>query len=137
MNFKPPQRWIHAIEHGAAAFLYNPCASKSEIKIFKQLAKSCLRRHIITPNKDLPIDEPFNVVTFGCRLRVNRVSNYEDVIIDYLKRHAIQDGPEFPLSEDGDYKFGLVEKARLISDMDDSNICPFASVKKVNEEYLE
>ncbi len=52
--YMPPQRWIHAIEHGAATFLYNPCADHSEINLFKKLAKKRLRRHILTPFVNLP-----------------------------------------------------------------------------------
>ncbi|CAF0893102.1 unnamed protein product [Brachionus calyciflorus] len=123
-KYMPPQRWVHAIEHGAAAFLFNPCGDLKEIEKFKKMAKNCLRRHIITPYKQLPNDELFNIVTFGCKLKLNKVSNYETEIVDFLKRHAIKEGPEFHITEDGEYKFGLIEQAKLISDMEDSNICP-------------
>ena len=82
-KFKPRERWIHAIEHGAAVFLYDPCASEIEIAKFKQLAKSCLRRHVITPSNSL--GERFNVVTYGCRLRMSQITGYENEIITYLK----------------------------------------------------
>jgi hypothetical protein len=29
--------------------LYHPCANKIEVEFLKELVKSCLRRHIITP----------------------------------------------------------------------------------------
>jgi hypothetical protein len=83
--FMPPQRWIHAIEHGAATFLYNPCADHSEIHLFKNLAKKCLRRHILTPFVNLPDELNFVIVTFGCRLEMNKVSGNEDKIKDYLR----------------------------------------------------
>ena len=41
----------------------------------------------------------------------------------FFKEHAIKDGPEFPLGDDGDYKFGLIEKSP-IRDHKDEHICP-------------
>jgi len=124
VSLKPPQRWIHAIEHGAAAFLFNPCANGAEIEAFKNISKRCLRRHIITPYENLPENVHFAIVTFGCRVEMNKVIDNEEIIKSYLRRHAIQDGPEYPLNEDGEYKFGLLQKAKIISDIDDSKICP-------------
>ncbi|CAH1231293.1 Hypp377 [Branchiostoma lanceolatum] len=49
----PPQRWVHALEHGAAVFLYHPCASSAQVQKLKRLARGCLRRHIITPYRKL------------------------------------------------------------------------------------
>jgi hypothetical protein len=76
---------VHGIEHGAAVFLYDPCADAEEIKYFKKLAKRCLRRHIITPYKSLPKGQLYNVVTFGCRLELNKVFGKESEIINYLR----------------------------------------------------
>ncbi len=45
-------------------------------------------------------------------------------LINFIQKHAIKDGPEFILSEDGDYKFGLIQKARVLTDINDSKICP-------------
>ena len=70
---------------GAAIFLYNPCGNIDEINRFKKIAKSCLRKHVITPNKNLPTTELFNIVTYGCRLRFNKVENNMHEIIDYIK----------------------------------------------------
>ena len=52
------------------------------------MARKCLRRHIITPYKHLPNDELFSVVTYGCRLKLNRVFGYEDEIASYLRVSA-------------------------------------------------
>ena len=43
-------------QHGAAVFLYHPCAPAKEINAFKRIAKHCLHRRIITPYKELPPD---------------------------------------------------------------------------------
>ena len=115
---------MHSIEHGAAAFLYDPCADQKEIDAFKSLAKSCLRRHIITPYKNLPKNETFSVATFSCRLKLNKVIGMEDKIVSYLRAHAIKDGPEYKSLEDGKYVFNLIEKSKIVSDKNDTIICP-------------
>ena len=66
-------------------FLYNPCADENEIEHFRDLARSCLRRHVITPYKKLPQGELFSVVTFGCRLALGSVYGFEGEIVDYLR----------------------------------------------------
>lgn len=123
--------------------MYNPCADPKEIEYFKKLAKGCLRRHVITPYNNLPENELFNIVTFGCKLKLNKIFGQEYIIADYLKvknnskiyetiffyfifilkRHAIKDGPEFHIPEDGEYNFGLIQKAKIVSDLKDSKIC--------------
>lgn len=76
---------MNLIQKGAAAFLYNPCADPNEIESFKALAKGCLRRHVITPYKNLPENELFNIVTFGCKLKLNKIIGQENQIADYLR----------------------------------------------------
>ena len=70
---------------GAAAFLYNPCVEDVEVELYKKLAKSCLRRHIITPYVNLPKGLNFVIVTFGCRIEMNKVSGNENEIKKYLR----------------------------------------------------
>lgn len=70
---------------GAAVFLYNPCSVKEEVDAFKQIAKSCMKKHIITPYKNLPKGEIFNVVTYGCRLALTKVTGSEKAIYEFLK----------------------------------------------------
>jgi hypothetical protein len=66
-------------------FLYDPCADSAQIEYFKSLARSCLRRHIITPFKNLPNGEHFNIVTFGCRLQLSVVKGQEKEIVSFLR----------------------------------------------------
>jgi hypothetical protein len=70
---------------GAAIFLFDPCGDQFEIETFKKLAKNCLRRHVITPYNKLPAGQLFNIVTFGCRLEMNRVVGNEIDIKKYLR----------------------------------------------------
>lgn len=66
-------------------FLFDPCADYEQIELLKSLARGCLRKHIITPYKNLPPGESFNVVTFGCRMALNSVSEHVTEIVDYLR----------------------------------------------------
>ncbi|KAJ8312339.1 hypothetical protein KUTeg_009712 [Tegillarca granosa] len=78
--YLPPQRWLHSLEHGAAVFLYHPCADKEQIELLKQLARNCLRKHIITPYNKLQRSRPFAIVTWGCRLTMERLT--DDAVYD-------------------------------------------------------
>lgn len=66
-------------------FLYDPCVDEKELEVFKKLAFSCLRMHIITPYKNLPSNELFSVVTYGNRLALNKVIGKEQEIIQFLR----------------------------------------------------
>jgi hypothetical protein len=66
-------------------FLYDPCADNTDRQIFRELAKNCLSRHIITPYKNFPDQEKFNLVSFGCRLGMNRVIGNQKAIIAYIR----------------------------------------------------
>lgn len=54
------------LQHGAAVFLYHPCADEVEIKKLKDLARSCLRKHIITPYRPLGTEK----VTFFSKAKL-------------------------------------------------------------------
>ena len=45
---------------GGLAFLYHPCAPEEQVLKLKELAKSCLRRHVITPYLNLTSNEVKN-----------------------------------------------------------------------------
>ena len=59
-DYMPPQRYLHNIEHGGIAILYNPCVDSSVIDALE--AFTCSRaaddggafRYILTPYHDLP-----------------------------------------------------------------------------------
>jgi hypothetical protein len=59
-DYMPPQRYLHNLEHGGIALLYNPCVDPSVIEALESFA--CSRaaddggafRYILTPYHDLP-----------------------------------------------------------------------------------
>ncbi|XP_072163671.1 uncharacterized protein [Diadema setosum] len=126
-RYLPKQRWLHNMEHGAAVFLYHPCADLTEIEELKEIARSCLRKHIITPFRDLPQNLPFVVLTYGCKLELpyidaERVRNF--LRENANKRDGPHSAPEWRVSRDGQFDHGLLYHAQVVSDVNDCVICP-------------
>ncbi|BFZ05428.1 hypothetical protein BsWGS_08467 [Bradybaena similaris] len=129
-KYVPPQRWIHSLEHGAVVFLYHPCADPSQIEQFKGVARSCMYRHIIAPYKKLPPEMNFALLAWRCKLVLSSV----DVpsMVNFVKTHALQ-APEHT-SRDGLYEAGLLRHAQILSDQNDSELCPKMSIMSVTAE---
>ncbi|XP_076434876.1 uncharacterized protein LOC143274824 isoform X2 [Babylonia areolata] len=113
--YVPPQRWLHSLEHGAVVMLYHPCADPGEVSALRDLVRSCLRRHIISPYRLLPPDTPLALLTWGCRLMM---SDFRPAL-----SHACR-GPEGNVASGGQYKAGLLNSSRLVSDYHDTQLCP-------------
>ncbi|XP_023712486.1 uncharacterized protein LOC111867147 isoform X3 [Cryptotermes secundus] len=119
-KFVPRQRWVHNLEHGAVVMLYHPCANQLEVNRLRHLVTNCLRRHIITPLALLDEERPLALVTWGCRLTMSSVQ--PSIVKNFIKQHGLQ-GPE-KVSRDGQYDLGLKDPAKIITDIDDSVLCP-------------
>nr|XP_031835368.1 uncharacterized protein LOC116428188 [Nomia melanderi] len=119
-KFLPRQRWLHSLEHGAIVALYHPCANPLEVKRFKRLVTGCLRRHVITPYNLLSSERPFALVAWGCRLTMAYTD--PETIKGFIRKYALK-GPE-DIPRDGQYDYGLIRPARIVSDVLDSNLCP-------------
>lgn len=122
----PPQRWVHSIEHGAVVFLYHPCADPIQVDLFKSIIRSCLRRHIITPYRNLPLEQPFALMTYGCKLTMSHVR--KDVVVQFILENAMNErrASEATVWKDGQYSYGLLQAAKVVpgSDKKDSRLCP-------------
>ena len=46
---------IMSAQHGGAVFLYHPCARPEQIELLKSLARTCLRKHVVTPYRKMPV----------------------------------------------------------------------------------
>ncbi|OWA51640.1 hypothetical protein BV898_16116 [Hypsibius exemplaris] len=119
-TYLPPQRWLHNLEHGAVALLYNPCADPVEIDKLRKLVTGCLRRHVITPYNKLPRATPFALVTWGCKLMMASADIERATM--FIQTHA-KHGAE-QLSKEGQYNLNLLQRAAIVSDYDDSILCP-------------
>lgn len=120
-RYLPKQRWLHNLEHGAAVFLYHPCADEREVTRLRRIAKGCLRKHIITPYKELTRELPFAVLTYGCKLQLPHIVSSR--IRSFLKAHANR-SPERRVGEDGQFSAQLIHPAQTVSNVNDCAICP-------------
>jgi len=138
-KFVPPQRWIHNLEHGGLVFLYHPCADQKLVEEMRRLVTGCLRRHVITPSRRLRPQRPFALVTWGCYLNFGKFE--EAGIVDWIRNNAIrkeglQAAPEFKVWKDGDYDHLLKEKAKSVTDEQDSDICPQSDFSSTFETLI-
>ncbi|XP_065830728.1 uncharacterized protein [Oscarella lobularis] len=139
-DYCPPQRWIHNLEHGGVVFLYHPCAPEVEVDRLKFLARSCLRRHIITPHLNMTKEMPLALVTWGCVYTMSHV-NFT-LSSAWIREHALQ-APEAAVSLDGQYRHWLIQKASEVNGSNDKDevLCPnsdgflqrFLATRKQNE----
>lgn len=119
-DFIPPQRWLHSIEHGAIVMLYHTCADLKDVEKVKDLLRNCLYRHIITPYKDLSAERPIALVAWANLIEIGFFD--EQILVNFIKKFA-KSGPE-KNSKQGQFNKMLKMKAKLVSDIDDSQICP-------------
>lgn len=77
-------------------------------------------RYVITAYEKLTIERPFALVAWGKSLEMSYIDS--SVVIGFIRMNALQ-APE-RISRDGQYNAGLVEKANIVSDLNDSNLCP-------------
>lgn len=116
----PPQRWLHSLEHGGIVMLYHPCADLRQVEMLRSIVRNCLRRHIITPSKMLPYETPFALLSWGCKVTMSTV--FPSVAENFIKIHA-KKAPE-DIATDGGYTAGLLTHSEVVSNMEDSNLCP-------------
>ncbi|XP_033355164.1 uncharacterized protein LOC117236380 [Bombus vosnesenskii] len=119
-KFLPKQRWLHNLEHGAIVALYHPCANPMEVRRLKSLVSTCLRRHVISPYNLLDERRPFVLVAWGCRLSMSYVN--PELVVGFIREHALR-GPE-EVARDGDFAENLLHPAEIVSDLDDTVLCP-------------
>lgn len=124
-TYLPVQRWLHTLEHGGVVMLYHPCAHPLEIERLRQIVRSCLFRHVISPNQHLTMERPLALITWGKRLTMS-VVNIERVK-DFIKQNAL-DGPERE-PRDGQYDTGLIKEAGFVSDTEDTQLCPEGKIE--------
>lgn len=74
-EFLPPQRWLHNLEHGAIAFLYNPCAPGPMVEQLREFARhwdpgdGSRFRWVLTPYQNLPT--PIAIVAWRWRAEMS------------------------------------------------------------------
>lgn len=126
-RFLPKQRWLHSLEHGAIVMLYHPCAYAEEIQLLRQTLTDCVYRHIITPYTLLSPEKPLALVAWGCRLEISKVD--PEMTKMFIKKH-INKGREH-ISKDGQFDVELIHHAELVSDQNDSVVCPIPTAAQM------
>ncbi|KAK6620410.1 hypothetical protein RUM44_006811 [Polyplax serrata] len=119
-KFLPKQRWLHTLEHGGIVALYHPCADLREISLLKKLVKSCLRRYVISPSRELSKERPLALLAWGARYTMSVV--YPNAVRKFIRERALR-GPE-KLPDEGQYTMFLKEQSVVVSDFEDSKLCP-------------
>lgn len=127
-HYIPVERWLHAMEHGAVVFLYDPCTDREEVEKVKNLVRSCIRKHIITPSEMLTYEYPMALLTWGCKLEFTRLHRNKSMSFIREKAMDPKRTNEYDLANDGHYSHGLFKKADVVSDYGDSNLCPNSGV---------
>jgi hypothetical protein len=64
--------------------------------------------------------QPLALVTWGCRLTMSTV--HPGIAMNFIRQHALR-GPE-KMSSDGQYDLNLKVPAEVLTDLDDSVLCP-------------
>jgi hypothetical protein len=100
--------------------LYHPCVNQNDLEKLRALVKGCLFRHIITPYTNLTKERPFALLAWANSLEMNCFE--KEVALDFIKKYA-KTGPE-QVSKQGQYSKKLKNKAEIVTDQDDSQVCP-------------
>lgn len=128
-HYCPPTRYMHNLEHGAIVFLYHACARNEQVKKFKNLAKNCLWKHIISGwEKGLNETYPFAIVAWH---KVLYLKNMDDVaavdttVVPFIKRYAKAGGSgEGNCWGNGGFVNQLIRNASIVTSVEDTEICP-------------
>ncbi|XP_055352739.1 uncharacterized protein LOC129598730 isoform X2 [Paramacrobiotus metropolitanus] len=120
--YLPVQRWLHNMEHGTIVMLYHPCADPVQVEKLRSIVTGCIRRHIITPYNKLSKETPYALLAWGCKLLMGSVD--EQAAMQFIQTRA-KHGAE-DLSMEGQFMDQLLRKAAIVSDFDDSVLCPKA-----------
>lgn len=64
--------------------LYHPCAHPFMVNRLRKLVTNCIRKHVITRDTTrLTPERPLALVTWGCRMVMNRVENAK--VVSFIK----------------------------------------------------
>ncbi|XP_022184770.2 uncharacterized protein LOC111044029 [Nilaparvata lugens] len=119
-KFLPRQRWLHNLEHGAIVMLYHPCAHPLLVRELKDIVKSCLYRHVITPYNLLSPIRPLALVAWGWAMTMSMVD--EESVRQFITAHALRGAEN--ITTDGQYDHLLQDAATIVTSEHDSTVCP-------------
>lgn len=76
--------------------LYHPCTHPTQVDRLRKLVTSCIRKHVITPYQDLPAERPLALVTWGCKMQMNQINDYE--VIKFIRVSGLVEKSSFSIS---------------------------------------
>ena len=94
------------------------------------MARNCLWKHLISKwETGLSQEYPFAVVAWGHLLKVGDIRKPDVVekIVSFVREHSWK-GEKGHCWGNGGYRTQLIHDARLVSDMVDSEICPWHGI---------
>ena len=104
------------------------------MQLMKLMAKSCMRKMLITPYRKMR--QQFAIITYGCRIMMNSFD--PEVAHDYIQKHALVDAPE-TTPKNGTFVAELIDGVDIVpgSDIHDRCICPYwSSHRNSLEPYM-
>ncbi|EDO44140.1 predicted protein [Nematostella vectensis] len=132
--YLPRSKWPLVMLHGGVVFLYDPCASPELKEDLKALAGSCLHRFVITPYEHLAPGQDFAIVTWGC---VHSGKELNLTAMKHWIRAKAMNAPATHVTKTGDFKKGLIQPAKIVSDIHETELCPSNDSKFVLSDSSE
>lgn len=90
----------------------------------KNIIKGCLFRHIITPFANLTHERPIAIVGWSASLEMSFVDS--ELLQRFIMFYA-KTGPE-RVFRDGQYRELIIERAKIITNVIDSTVCPNSTI---------
>lgn len=91
-DYLAPQVWLHNLEHGGVAFLYDPCAPTELVDALRVFAQSQPEddggpfRWVLTPYPDLPTPVAAVAWTWTWQAECVDVESLEDFIVEHYRQ---------------------------------------------------
>ncbi|EDW18387.1 uncharacterized protein LOC6582207 [Drosophila mojavensis] len=127
-KYLPPQRYIRNLAEGAIVLLYHPCAFQGQVAQLENIVRGCLYRHLVTPSQLLTPERPLAVLAWRHSLTMSVVDR--ELVGQFIRKYAKQGPLAIPIlsrvvEKRESYKAALLTEARLVTDLDDSEVCGY------------
>ncbi|EDV96475.1 GH15176 [Drosophila grimshawi] len=127
-KYLPPQRYMRNLAEGAIVMLYHPCAYQGQVEQLQHIVAGCLYRHLVTPSQLLTPERPLALLAWRHSLSMSVVDRQQ--VGQFIRMYA-KLGPlavenlARVVEQRETYKASLLTEARLVTDLDDSELCGY------------
>ncbi|EDW69693.1 uncharacterized protein [Drosophila virilis] len=127
-KYIPPQRYMRNLAEGAIVMLYHPCAYHGQVAQLQNIVGGCLYRHLITPSQLLTPERPLALLAWRHSLTMSVVD--KQLVGQFIRNYAKLGPLALPnlsrvVEKRETYKAALLTEARLVTDLDDSELCGY------------